>query len=69
MLGYGGGMQVGIKGGSKGIIFIDINYMYFGDAVILNPDKELYPEPPVIYYKRSVIGLGIGYKFGYFNRK
>jgi hypothetical protein len=69
MLGYGGGLQMGIKGGKPGVLFVDINYMYFGDTGIHNPFKPAFPNPPVIHYQRSVIGLGIGYKFGIINRK
>jgi hypothetical protein len=71
IIAFGGGFQFGIKGGRIGSAFIDINYMYycFGDAVINNPYGELFPKPGVIHYQRSVIGLGIGYKFGAFNRK
>jgi len=68
---YGGGLQVGMKGWKQtGSFFIDINYMYYsGDAVISNPYKDLYPEPDVIHYQRTVLGLGMGYKFGVNNRK
>jgi hypothetical protein len=71
LIGFGGGFQLGIKGGKPGILFIDINYMYFGlgDIGLRNPFGELYPEPKVIHYQRSVIGLGLGYKFGAIKRK
>ena len=63
----GGGIQIGIKGGNRGAFFIDINYMYsFDEAVLKNPYGELYPHPAIIYFRRSVIGLGIGYKWGIF---
>jgi len=65
----GGGFQVGTKGWKDtGVVFIDINYMYcIGDALINNSYKEFYPE--AVHYQRSVIGLGLGYKFGAINRK
>jgi hypothetical protein len=69
IIGFGAGLQLGIKGGAPGIVFLDLSYMYFGDTGIFNSYGELYPEPKIIHYQRSVIGLGIGYKFGYFNRK
>jgi hypothetical protein len=69
IIGFGGGMQVGIRGGKPGVLFMDINYMYFGDTGMYNLYKDAYPEPPVVHYKRSAIGLGIGYKFGLINRK
>jgi len=67
----GGGFQLGMKGwGETGAVFIDVNYMYYclGDAVIYNPYED-FPNPKVIYYQRSVLGLGLGYKFGLINRK
>jgi hypothetical protein len=67
----GGGLQVGIRGGKSGIFFLDTSYMYYlGDAAGLkNPYGDLFPNPPVIYHQRSVIGLGFGYKHGFINRK
>jgi hypothetical protein len=66
----GGGFQLGLKGGKPGAVFIDVNYMYYlGDAEMKNHYGELYPNPAVIHYHRSVIGLGLGYKFGFINRK
>jgi hypothetical protein len=69
LLGFGGGLQLDIKGGTAGAFFIDVNYMYYGDTGIVNHYGDLYPNPPVIHYNRSVIGLGIGYKVGVINRK
>jgi hypothetical protein len=71
LLAFGGGLQISTKAGKSGAIFIDINYMYysFGDVVVKNPYIDLYPEPDVIHYQRSVIGLGFGYKFGLIDRK
>ena len=68
--GFGGGVQIAIKGGKSGAFFADINYMYYyGDAVIKNALGELFPKPEVIHFQRSVIGIGVGYKIGIFNRK
>jgi hypothetical protein len=65
----GGGVQVGTVGGRHGSFFIDIKYMHsFTDAVMYNPHRELFPEPPVIHYQRFVFGFGIGYKVGLFDR-
>jgi len=67
---FGGGVQFGVKGGKSGVFFVDVNYMMaLTDAVMKNNFGELYPEPPTINYKRFAIGLGIGYKFGLFDRK
>jgi len=69
LLGVGGGVQIGAKGGKSGSVFIDVNYMYYlGDTKIHNPYTD-YPNPSIINYRRSVIGLGVGYKFGFINRK
>ena len=73
----GGGIQACTRGGKDGAFFVDVNYMisFPGDAVMHNPylefaeDKRLYPKPDVVHYKRSVIGIGIGYKFGFLDRK
>jgi hypothetical protein len=67
--GVGGGVQISAYGGKAGAVFVDISYMYFGDVGRLNPFGELYPSPEIIHYNRSVIGIGIGYKAGFGNRK
>jgi hypothetical protein len=71
IIAFGGGFQLGMKGWKEtGVAFIDINYMYYyDDAVIYNPHAELYPKPATIHYQRTVLGLGLGYKFGVINRK
>jgi hypothetical protein len=67
-LGIGGGAQVSIRGGNLGAFFLDVNYMYYlGDALLEN-QSDNFPNPDVIHYQRSVIGIGIGYKFGFFDR-
>ena len=67
---FGGGGQIGMKGGESGAFFADINYMYsLGDAVMYNTYEPLYPEPEVIHYQRFVLGFGLGYKFGFIDRK
>jgi hypothetical protein len=75
----GGGVQVCTKGGKSGAFFIDVNYMFsFRNTAMKNLYKVkdasdstdyLYSNPQAINYKRFVIGLGVGYKFGLFNRK
>ena len=71
----GAGIQVCARAGKSGAFFVDAKYMLsFTDAVMRNPyldfelDKQLFPEPAVIHYKRSQIGIGIGYKIGIFDR-
>jgi len=68
--GIGGGVQLNMKAGSSGAFFIDINYMfYIGEAGVHNYLGALYPNPDPIKYQRTVIGIGVGYKFGLFDRK
>jgi hypothetical protein len=64
----GGGVQFCVRGGKNGAFFVDAKYMFsFGDAVMHNL-YELTPEPAVIHYKRSHLGIGIGYKIGVADR-
>ena len=66
----GGGAQLCARGGRHGAFFVDIKFlMSFSEAVMHNRYGELYPNPEEIYYNRYMIGLGIGYKLGFFNRK
>jgi hypothetical protein len=65
----GGGFQLGLKAGNSGAVFIDANYTHgIGDAVRKNPYMAQYENPPVFHYQRAVINLGIGYKYGFFDR-
>ena len=65
----GAGIQVGVRGGSSGAFFIDLNYMLFpGDVYMKNPYGDLAPNPSEIHYKRFTIGIGIGYKYGLYDR-
>jgi hypothetical protein len=67
-LGVGGGLQLGVKGGPMGAIFVDVNYVhYLGDVVTRNTDTDK-PNPGSISWQRFSIGLGVGYKIGFFNR-
>jgi hypothetical protein len=67
-LGIGGGAQFGVKGGSMGAFFVDVNYVhYLGNVVTKNNDANK-PNPSHINWTRFSIGLGIGYKIGFFNR-
>jgi len=71
---FGAGIQLCARAGRNGAFFIDVNYTFsVSDAVMHNPylatTNQLYPNPPVIHYNRSVIGIGIGYKFGFFDRR
>jgi len=66
----GAGIQFAAKGGKSGAFFVDVSYMHsFSDAVMKNPYDQITPNPDVIHYNRFVIGIGIGYKFGFLDRK
>ena len=67
-LGVGAGFQFGIKGGESGAFFIDINFVYsVGDVVMKNPaGTDWYPRD--IKYRRYSVGIGFGYKLGFFDR-
>ena len=67
-VGVGGGLQLGVKGGDMGAFFVDVNYMYFPDNVIMKNTNSSYPNPNQVEYRRTVLGLGIGYKIGFFTR-
>jgi len=66
---FGGGMQIAVKVGKSGALFFDVNYLSYGDTGMKNQLTDLFPKPEVIHYDHSVLGFGIGYKFGFFNRK
>ena len=66
---YGGGLQLGIKSGKNDALFFDIRYIYYGVTGLKNPYGEYTPNPKVIYYDHSVLGLSVGYKFGFGDRK
>jgi hypothetical protein len=64
----GGGAQLGVRGGRMGAFFFDASYLYsLNEAVTNNPDP-VFPHPAKLHWKRSVIGLSLGYKVGFINR-
>ena len=65
--GVGGGAQFGIKGGDSGAFLLDINFIYFLGDVNVAVDTTKYREPQE-KYNRFVLGLGLGYKFGFIDR-
>jgi hypothetical protein len=67
--GLGGGVQVGVKGGEMGAFLVDINYIHFiGNVVTANNFDPNRPQPERLKWNRFSIGLGLGYKVGFFNR-
>jgi hypothetical protein len=68
-MGFGGGVQFGVKGGSMGAFFVDVNYIYYlGDVVTGNPDYPDNSNVRSISWNRFSVGLGLGYKIGFVNR-
>jgi hypothetical protein len=65
----GGGIQIAVRGGREGAFFIDFHYLHaLGDVFMDNPYRNLAPNPASIHYNRFVLGLGLGYKYGSFDR-
>ncbi|MCL2068076.1 MAG: hypothetical protein FWG99_11525 [Treponema sp.] len=65
----GGGIQFGAFGGSRGVWFFDARFMYtINGAGTYNLNTE-YPNPEVVQWNRFIIGIGVGYKLGFFDRK
>jgi hypothetical protein len=69
-LALGGGFQFNVRGGNRGAWFLDLNFMQSLDQVhtknVINP--ELFPNPDILRWNRFVVGLSIGYKFGFIER-
>jgi hypothetical protein len=63
LVSVGGGFQFGVRGGSMGAFFVDVNYMHsIGEIHTVRPNSR------DAYWNRWVLGFGIGYKIGFFNR-
>jgi hypothetical protein len=63
LLSVGGGFQFGVRGGEMGAFFIDMNGQYsLGEIHTVRPGSR------DAYWTRWVIGVGIGYKIGFYNR-
>jgi hypothetical protein len=67
-LGVGGGIQFGVKGGSRGAFFVEANYVHYIGKVETKNTDTVKTEPSTIKWSRFSVGLGIGYKVGFFNR-
>jgi len=66
---FGGGVQVALKAGKSGGIFFDVSYIYYGDTGLKNPYGDYTPNPKIIHYEQAILGIGVGYKFGFIDRK
>jgi len=64
----GGGMQFGVRSGTRGVLFLDANYMYSLDEVVTRNTDKVFSQPKELHWKRFVIGLGLGFKVGVLNR-
>jgi hypothetical protein len=68
-VGLGGGVQIGVKGGAMGAFFVDVNYIHYLTKVKTYNNFDVNkPNPSTIEWSRFVVGVGIGYKIGFFNR-
>ena len=67
-MGVGGGLQLGVKGGDMGAFFVDVNFIYSLGKVIQKNTTPHYTLPDNVTYNRFVLGLGAGYKIGFFDR-
>jgi hypothetical protein len=62
LVGVGGGVQFGVKGGEMGAFFVDASYVYDIGNIYLPEDARR------AYWNRWVLGFSLGYKIGFFNR-
>ena len=81
----GGGIQFCSNGGKHGAFFVDAKFLLSptfkgkflkNETYMKNPwldfedgDQQYTPNPPDIRYKRMYVGIGIGYKIGFVDRK
>jgi hypothetical protein len=73
MFAVGGGVQFGVKGGDMGAFFFDLNFRYsLGEVLYAHGYDHQSPydawSDNNLHYNRFVVGLGLGYKIGFFNR-
>jgi hypothetical protein len=70
-LNAGGGLQLGMRGGEAGAWFVDLNYLHTLNNFLqdhISAVKEVSTNSPQIFWNRYVIGLSVGYKFGFIDR-
>jgi hypothetical protein len=66
----GAGIQLGVKGGNMGGFFLDVIGLWpFGEVHTINPYAPALPEPQTLRWNHFVIGVSVGYKIGFFNRR
>ncbi|MDR2500147.1 MAG: hypothetical protein LBD37_03575 [Treponema sp.] len=62
-LALGGGVQLGVKGGERGAFFVDVWFdISIGEIHTAKPNSR------DLYWNHYVMGVGIGYKVGFYNR-
>jgi len=64
----GGGLQISTRAGRTGGFFVDVNFMTPLQNVQRRNRNVLTPNPATIHYSHFVLGLGVGYKFGFSQR-
>jgi hypothetical protein len=82
MFAVGGGLQFCSNGGKYGAFFVDVKFLFSpaigelpNETYMKNPyldfpqEGQFAPNPSEIHYSRMYIGIGIGYKFGFIDRK
>jgi len=68
-LGLGGGFQFGVKTGSSGALFLDVNFIYsIEETRTKNTTYANYPSSAELHWNRFVVGMSIGYKIGFWDR-
>jgi hypothetical protein len=66
--GAGAGFQFGVKAGDSGAAFVDVNFVYSIGELVTKNMHSTFTEPKQIHWRTWTIGLGIGYKAGFFDR-
>ena len=67
----GGGFQFGIKSGQSGALFLDVNFLHTFNNVLngyIDAIDQISTTGPDRSWNRFVIGVGVGYKFGFMDR-
>ena len=67
-LALGGGLQIGVKAGDMGAVFVGASFLYSIGHVITHNNDETLPKPSTIHWNRYVFNMSLGYKIGFFNR-
>jgi hypothetical protein len=67
---FGGGLKLSVRAGPSAGLFIYVSYLTSLEGVsMFNNFNPLAPNPAVVQFDRFVLGLGVGYKMGFLDRK